>query len=46
MREKGRDLTQSYDEHPNTNRKFNNQLRTHKLQLHNDCGPTQDGQLE
>ena len=29
-REKDRDLTQSYDENPYTNRKFNNQLTTQK----------------
>ena len=49
-REKERDLTQSYEEIPFTNRKFNNQLTTqkrhHKLRLHNDCEPIEDGQLE
>ena len=49
-REKDRDLTQSYDERPYAKRKFNNQLitqkRHQKLRLHNDCGPTYDGQLE
>ena len=44
QREKERDLTQSYDENPYTNRKFNNQLTTQrrqqKLRLRNDCGPT------
>ena len=42
--EKGRDLTQSYDESPYTNRKLNSQLTTQKrrqkFRLHNDCGPT------
>ena len=37
-------LTQSYDENPYTNRKFNNQLTTQrrhqKRRIHNDCGPT------
>ena len=50
QREKEGDLTQSYDKTPYTNRKFENQRITHKrhqkLRLHNDCGPTQDGQLE
>ena len=39
-----RDLTQSYDKNPFTNRKFKNQVTTQKrhqkLRLHNDCGPT------
>ena len=42
-REKERNLTQSYDENPYTNIKFNNQLTTKtppKLRLHNDYGPT------
>ena len=43
-REKERDLTQSYNKNPSTNRKFENQWTTQKrdkkLQLHNDCGPT------
>ena len=47
--EKEGDLTQSYDKTPHTNRKFENQRTTHKrhqkLRLHNDCGPTYDGQL-
>ena len=41
QREKERDLTQSYDKTPYTNRKFENQRTTHKrhqkLRLHNDC---------
>ena len=46
-----RDLTQSYDKNPyRTNKNFENQWTTHKrhqkLQIHNDCGPTTDGQLE
>ena len=44
------DLTQSYDKKPipTENSKINGQhKKTHqKLRLHNDCGPTQDGQLE
>ena len=42
--EKEGDLTQTYDENPYTNRKFENQWTTQKghqkLRLHNDCGPT------
>ena len=38
------DLTQSYDETPYINRKFENQRTTHKrhqkLRFHNYCGPT------
>ena len=41
---KERDLTQSYDESPFTNIKFNNQFtslkRHQKLRLHKDCWPT------
>ena len=44
QREKERDLTQSYDEMPYINRKFNNQFTTQKhhqkLRVHNDCRPT------
>ena len=45
-REKGRDLTQSYDKSPYTRKKKNpkSNVTTHKrhqkLRLHNDCGPT------
>ena len=49
-REKEREQTQSYDENPYTNKELTNQLTTQKrhknLRLHNDCGPTKDGQLE
>ena len=49
-REKEGDLTHAYDKKPHTNRKFENQRATQKrhqnLRLHNDCGPTKDGQLE
>ena len=43
--EKGRDLTQSYDKSPDTDRKIQKATRQHKqrhqkLRLHNDCGPT------
>ena len=45
-----RDLTQSYDENPYTNRKFNNKLTTQKrhqkLRLHSDCWHTEDGRKE
>ena len=44
------DLTQSYDKKPYTNRTFENQWTTQKrhqkLRLHNDSGPTKEGQLE
>ena len=44
LKEKGRDLTQSYDKSPNTNRKIEKATRQHKtpqkLRLLNDCGPT------
>ena len=51
MREKGRDLTQSYDKRPYTHRKiqkatWQHKKRHHKCRLHNDCRPTYDGQLE
>ena len=48
--EKKGDLTQTYDKTLYTNRKFENQWTTQKrhqkLRLHNDCGPTYDGQLD
>ena len=48
---KGRDLTQSYDKSPYTNRKiqkatWQHKKRHQKLWLHNHCGPTWDGQFE
>ena len=50
VREKGRDLTQSYYKSPYSNRKIqrlrDNTKTPPKLRLHNDCGPTKDGQLE
>ena len=50
MKKKEEDLTQTNDENPYTNRKFKNQWTTQKRhqerRLHNDCGPTKDGQLE
>ena len=46
-REKEGDLTHYFDKkNPYTNRKFENQWTKQKLRLHNDCGPTKDGQLE
>ena len=50
VREKGRDLTQSYDISPYTNRnvkraKWQHKQRYKKVRLHSGCGPTQDGQL-
>ena len=40
--EKGRDLTQSYDKSPYTDRKIHvtTQTRHQKLRLYNDCEPT------
>ena len=51
QREKGRDLTQSYDKSHYTHKKIEKAMRQHvkrhqKLWLHNDCGPNKDGQLE
>ena len=50
VREKGRDLTKSYDKSPYTHRKIqkqrDNTKRHQKLRLHNDCRLTYDGQLE
>ena len=44
QREKGRDLTQSFDKSPYTDRKIqkqrDNTKRHQNLRLHNDCGPT------
>ena len=51
LREKERDLIQSYDESPYTNRKFNiepiDKTKTPPKanRLHNDWWPTYDGQL-
>ena len=50
-REKVRDLTQSYDKSPYTNRnviraKWQHKQRHKKVRLHSGCGPTLDGQLE
>ena len=45
-REKGRYLTQYYDKSPYTKQQRDNTKRHQKLRLHNDCGPTLDGQLE
>ena len=43
-------MSQSYDKNFYTNWKFENkyttQKRHQKFRLHNDCGPTSDGQLE
>ena len=44
-REKGRDLTQSYDKSPYTNRnvkraKWQHKQRHKKVRLHSGCGPT------
>ena len=49
IRDKERDLTQSYDKSPYTHRKFQKVTWEHKklhqkLWLQNDCGPTKDGQ--
>ena len=47
VREKGRDLTQSYDTSPEKCKKQRCNTKTSpKLRLHNDCGPTYDGQVE
>ena len=50
IKERGRDLTQSYDISPYTHRKFQKATWQHKkhqkLRLHNDCGSTYDGQLQ
>ena len=44
IREKERDLTQSYDKSPYTQKskkqRDNTKKRHQKLRLHNDCGPT------
>ena len=45
LRDEGRDVTQSYDKNPYTDRKFQKAKWQHKdatkkLRLHNDCGPT------
>ena len=45
IREKGRDLTQSYDKSPYTNRndkraKWQHKQRHKKVRLHSGCGPT------
>ena len=45
LREKGRDLTQSYDKSPYTNRnvkrkKWQHKQRHKKVRLHSSCGPT------
>ena len=43
-REKGRDLTQSYDRNPSPTEKSKKQRHNTKtppkIRLHNDCGPT------
>ena len=49
--EKGRDLTQSYDKIPYTNRnviraKWQHKQRYKRGRLYSGCGPTKDGQLE
>ena len=53
LREKGRDLTQSYDKTPYTHRikktkkkQRDNIKRYQKFRFQNNCGPTKDGQLE
>ena len=50
QREKGRVLTLSYDKSPHTHRltkkQRDNTKTPPKLRLHNDCGPTYDGQFE
>ena len=49
MREKGKDLTQSYDKSPSRNverAKWQHKQRHKKVWLHSDCRPTKDGQLE
>ena len=51
MREKGKYLTQSYDKKPLHQQKiqkatWQHKTRDQKLRLHNDNGPTSDGQLE
>ena len=50
-REKGRDLTQSYDKSPYTNRnvkraKWQHKQRHKKVRLNRGCGPTKDGQSD
>ena len=50
VREKGRDLTQSYDKSPYTDRKIKKSnvvtpTRNQKLRLQNNSVPTYDGQL-
>ena len=50
-KEKGRDLTQSYDKSPYTSRnvkraKWQHTQRHKKVRLHSGCGLTKDGQLE
>ena len=51
IKKKGRNLTKSYDRIPLTHRKFQKakcqrKSTPPKLRLHNDCGPTWDGQLQ
>ena len=48
-REKERDLTQSYDKSPYTNRnvkRATTQRHHQNVRLHSDCGRTKDGQIE
>ena len=50
LREKGRDLTQSYDKSPNihwnSKEQRDNTKSQQKIRLHNNYGLTKDGQVE